>query len=174
MNFISTFDELNKLYEANLHKNARDEKVTVPGDPTNEAIALAPIAAAALKAGAVAGAASLATKVGAKLGDKLTEDDDVVDTIDDEAAEDVEIEIVNDDDIPSEEATKEATAEEEEPKQVILECSKCGALVLKDEADLVTDEESDLVNVEDECQFCEETKGFKIVGVVAPYERELV
>jgi hypothetical protein len=56
------------------------------------------------------------------------------------------------------------------PRQVICECDKCGALVIKDEADIVVDEETDLVNVEDECQFCEEAKGFKIIGVVAPYE----
>jgi hypothetical protein len=71
-----------------------------------------------------------------------------------EAAEDEEIEI----DI------------EEEPRQLICECSKCGALVIKAEADVVADEESGLVDVEEECQFCEEAKGYKIVGVVAPYE----
>lgn len=80
-----------------------------------------------------------------------------------EATEDDEIEIV-DDEVPAEELA------EEDPKQVIIECSKCGALIIKDEADIVVDEESDLVNVEDECKFCEETEGFKIIGAVAPYE----
>ena len=65
--------------------------------------------------------------------------------------EDAEIEVVDD-----------------EPKQTIIECSKCGALVIVDE--VVVDEESDLVNVEDECKFCEEKEGFKIVGLVVPYE----
>ena len=82
------------------------------------------------------------------------------------------------------EVLKEATGEEveitdEEPaedpvepitRQVIIECSKCGAITIKDEADVVFDEDSDLVNVEDECQYCEEKEGYKIVGVVAPYE----
>lgn len=117
MNFISTFDELNKLYEE------ADTKKVEEADK-----------------------------------EELTE-----------AAEDEEIEIV-DDETAVEEVPAEEPAIEEEPRQVICECDKCGALVIKDEADIVVDEESDLVNVEDECQFCEEAKGFKIIGVVAPYE----
>jgi hypothetical protein len=61
-------------------------------------------------------------------------------------------------------------AEVVEPKQLILECSKCGALVIKDESDIELDEEADLVNVNDECAFCEEAAGYTIVGAVAPYE----
>jgi hypothetical protein len=78
-----------------------------------------------------------------------------------ELTEDEEIEIVDD----------EASVEEmpsEEPKQTIIECSKCGALVIVDEVEI--DEESDLVNIKDECKFCEEKEGFKIVGAVVPYE----
>ena len=94
-----------------------------------------------------------------------------------EAAEDEEIEIV-DEEIPEEEvATDEVVDEhvdEEEPRQVIIECSKCGALVIKPEADIVVDEESDLVNVKDKCDFCEEKEGFKIVGIVMPYETDEV
>lgn len=90
-----------------------------------------------------------------------------------EAAEDEEIEIVDDEaEIVDDEMPEEEPIEEEEPKQVILECSKCGALVIKADADLVHDEESDLVNVEDECEFCEEANGYSIVGIVAPYESE--
>ena len=110
-NFISTFDELNKLYEE-----------------VDSA--------------------------------KLTE------AAEDEAVED---EIVEDE-MSVEETSIEEPVVDEEPRQVICECDKCGALVIKDEADIVVDEETDLVNIEDECQFCEEAKGFKIVGVVAPYE----
>jgi hypothetical protein len=76
-----------------------------------------------------------------------------------------EIEIVDDEiEIVDDEAT------EEEPKQVVLECSKCGALVIKVEADVAVDEASDLVNIEDACQYCEETAGYAIVGAIAPYE----
>lgn len=69
-----------------------------------------------------------------------------------------------------EDVDSEVAIDTDEPQQVICECDKCGALVIKDEADIVANEETDLVNVEDECQFCEEAKGFKIIGVVAPYE----
>ena len=99
MNFISTFDELNKLYE---------EKT----ENVEEACAKEELV---------------------------------------EAVEDEEIEIV-----------------EDEPKQTIIECSKCGALVIVDEVEI--DEESDLVNVKDECKFCEEKEGYKIIGSVVPYE----
>ena len=84
-----------------------------------------------------------------------------------EATDDVEIDIVDDEEtavIPAEEPVVD------EPKQVILECDKCGALILKDEADIIVDDESDLVNIEDECKFCEETKGYKIIGTLLPYE----
>lgn len=70
---------------------------------------------------------------------------------------------------PVEEASTEEP-EEVEVRHLILECSKCGAIVIKDEVDVVVDEESDLVNVEDECEYCEEKEGYKIIGVVAPYE----
>lgn len=116
MNFISTFEELNKLYE----------DVQPVEEPQAE--------------------------------EELVE-----------AAEDEEIEIVEDE-APVEEAPVEEPIVEEEPKQVICECSKCGALVIKEEAEVKAGEETDLVNVEDECEYCEEAEGYKIIGVVAPYE----
>jgi hypothetical protein len=121
MNFISTFDELSKLYE-----EAAAEEVAKKGEKVEEACK-----------------------------EELTEAAD---------------EEVFEDEVPVEEVPVEEPVVEDEPRQVICECDKCGALVIKDEADIVVDEESDLVNVEDECKFCEEAKGFKIVGVVAPYE----
>lgn len=71
-------------------------------------------------------------------------------------------------------ADSEEDSEVEEPRQVICECDKCGALVIKSEADIAIDEGSDLVNIEDECQFCDEANGYRIVGVVAPYEAPAV
>ena len=128
MNFISTFDELNKLYEEVVPEVEKDEEVVEEACDKEE----------------------------------LTE-----------AADEAEIEIV-DDETPVEEMSTDVVPVEEpveeEPKQFILECDKCGALVIKDEADIVADEDSDLVNIEDECQFCEETKGYKIIGTMIPYE----
>jgi hypothetical protein len=79
-----------------------------------------------------------------------------------------EVEIPVDDLIADEQTSEEPVADE--PKQLILECDKCGALIIKDEADVNVDEETDLANVEDECAFCEEKAGYKIIGTVAPYE----
>ena len=123
-NFISTFDELNKLYEENDQKASEKKVITEACE-----------------------------------NKKL-----------DEAAEDGEIEIVDDGEVTTEEVPAEEPVVEEESKQVICECDKCGALVVMDEADIVMDEESDLVNVKDKCKFCEEKEGYKIVGYMIPYE----
>jgi hypothetical protein len=87
---------------------------------------------------------------------KLTEeaeDDEVVDIVDDEA--------------PVEE---EPIEEEPVTRQLALECTNCGAITIRDEADVKVDEETGLANIEEPCEFCEEAEGRKIVGVVAPYE----
>lgn len=86
----------------------------------------------------------------------LTEDSDEVVLIDDEPA-------------VADETADDAPVEED-PSQVVLECSKCGALVIKDEADVKVDEATDFANIEDVCQYCEEAAGYTIVGIVAPYE----
>lgn len=65
--------------------------------------------------------------------------------------------------------TEEADAEEA-PKQLVLECSKCGALVIKNEEDVAIDDKTDLANIEDECQFCSETEGYKILGTFTAYD----
>ena len=59
---------------------------------------------------------------------------------------------------------------EDEAKQVVLECKKCGALVVIDEADLKNSEDSNLVNIDDECKFCSEKEGYTIMGSLVPYE----
>jgi predicted DNA binding CopG/RHH family protein len=61
---------------------------------------------------------------------------------------------------------------EDEAKQVVLECKKCGALVVIDEADLKNSEDSDLVNIDDECKFCSEKEGYSVIGTLVPYETE--
>lgn len=122
MNFISTFEELNKLYEEVVPEETQEKVV-------EEACAK----------------------------DELTE------------ATEAEIDTVDEED-PIEDAAVGEPVEEEAPKQVVIECSKCGALVIKDEADIVADEESGFVNVEDKCAFCDEAEGYKIIGSLVPYE----
>lgn len=69
-------------------------------------------------------------------------------------------------------AAVEAEAEAVESRQLVLECTNCGAVIIRAESDVKVDEESDLANMEEACQYCEETSGYKIVGIVAPYEVE--
>jgi predicted RNA-binding Zn-ribbon protein involved in translation (DUF1610 family) len=99
---------------------------------------------------------------------KLTEDAEEI-LIDDEAIVDDEAEetAIEDDMVETAEA-------EEAPRQLVLECAKCGALVIKDEADIKIDEETDLANVDDACQYCEEAEGYKIAGEIVPYEGAVV
>lgn len=201
MTFINTFDELNKLYEETTVKAEVSMEEGIFGkkpshalivkldEPDNGyewyALAVSSDVAKLKKAESEAHASyqkngtDTQTKiVDIKTATKLTGDKKFasVDNLDEaceqeekeelveEAAEDDVIEI-EDDEVPADEAVSD------EPKQIILECSKCGALVIKPEADIIVDEESDLVNVEDNCEFCEEANGFKIIGVVTPYEK---
>lgn len=85
-------------------------------------------------------------------------------------------EAIEDDEVVDPAETEE-TDEVEEPaseevRQVVLECTNCGAVVIRAESDVKVDDESDLANVKEPCQYCEETAGYKIVGIVAPYEVE--
>jgi hypothetical protein len=127
-NFISTFEKLNKLYEA--------PKVDIKKKSVNFS---------------------------------RKKDDACIAKSIAEAADNEEIEIIDDDALSGDDTSIDEL-NEEEPRQVICECDKCGALVIKDESDIVVDEESDLINVDDKCKFCDEAGGYKIVGVVAPYE----
>lgn len=61
------------------------------------------------------------------------------------------------------------TTADDEPKQLVLECAKCGTLVVKAEEDVVVDEATDLANVEEACTSCEEVAGFKVLGELLPY-----
>ena len=74
-----------------------------------------------------------------------------------------------------EEVEEEAEEVEEEVAagKVVLECTKCGALVIKSGEELVIDEDSDLANVEEECAYCGEAAGFKAVGTFEPYESDI-
>lgn len=85
---------------------------------------------------------------------KLYEADELEQDIAAEAAEDAEV---------------SDTPAADEPKQLVLECAKCGALVVKTEEDVVVDEATDLANVEEACTSCEETAGFKVLGELLPY-----
>jgi hypothetical protein len=139
-NFISTFDELSKLYDS---ETQLTESVEEPvEEPVEEAL----------------DSATQVTTTEEPIKEELVEaveDDDVIEIEDDEITEEE----------PEEPAANE-------PKQIVLECSKCGALVIKGDTDVTPAEDSDLVNVEDACEYCEETAGYKIIGTVIPFESE--
>ena len=208
MNFISTFDELNRLYEeadGNNSADIADHDLSVQKSKGNNqwflarfkegtenitAVVIAPNAEEALERlnfnyPKATDIDLQEQPVDQKTVDRVKTQEKAIFI---EALEDTEIEVeeglIGDTiggtakgflgeetdvaEVPADD--EEIEIIDDEPKQVICECDKCGALVIKAEADIIVDEETDLANVEDECQFCEEAKGFKIVGVVAPYE----
>lgn len=89
-----------------------------------------------------------------------------------EAIDDEEIEIVDDEEATDEEDVVEEESKEAEP-QLVLECAKCGGLVIKVESAVEVAEETGLANVEDVCQYCEGEDGYKVLGVLAPYAQEV-
>ena len=62
----------------------------------------------------------------------------------------------------------EDTAAESIPSQVVLECANCGALSIKSLDDINSSDDSDLVNIEEECSFCEAAEGYKVIGDFIP------
>ena len=192
MNFISAFNELDKLYEEFDNENgATNWSKAVIGYYTQAAkeLGLANFDMKRVGSGSNAKVVVTAIKNGKNISAEESEEavthqiksaaeakdhikvlfPDLAESLElTEAAEEEEIEIV-DDAVPAEEIPTEEPIDDE-PRQLILECDKCGAIVIRDEDKVVVDEESDLANIEDECEFCEETKGYKIIGVVAPYE----
>lgn len=66
----------------------------------------------------------------------------------------------------------EDTVVESIPSQVILECANCGALSIKALDDVISSDDSDLVNIEEECSFCEAAEGYKVIGDFIPKVEE--
>ena len=168
MNFQTILEELDKLYEADEVKTAdslADEKTA--DEDTESAVEEGLLGGVSNAVGTAVGSFA-----GTALANKLTEEDEVEEGLLGSAAGTfvgtVAANALTEDEDSEEEPTEEEDAEEQD--RVILECSKCGALVIVDGTDIKVDEETDLVNLEDECAFCEEAAGYTIVGAVAPYE----
>ena len=70
--------------------------------------------------------------------------------------------------IDPEAETKDELEDSYEGK-VIIACKICHGMQYKDPQDIIIDEESDYVNVGEECPACSAVDGYKIVGQVAPY-----
>lgn len=54
--------------------------------------------------------------------------------------------------------------------KVILHCPVCNSMVYKKLEDIVKDDVEELVNVGEECPYCYTSEGFKIIGIVSPFE----
>lgn len=167
MNLRSIFEELDKLYEdqeVSAKKSTADEKSEEAGsqDKANKSLEEGPILNAV---GSAVGSAA-GSFVGTAAANALTEEDESVEEgfLSSAAGSFVGTATAN--------MLTEDSEEEAEEAQLVLECANCGALVVKAEATVVVDEESDLANVEEPCQYCEEVAGYKILGVLAPYGTE--
>ncbi len=81
-------------------------------------------------------------------------------------------------DIDDEIIVYDADAENEEDLQdsyegkVILQCDVCKSHFFKEPKNVVIEEGNDLANVGEECCYCHNDMGYKVVGVVAPYKTE--
>lgn len=56
--------------------------------------------------------------------------------------------------------------------KVILHCPVCNSMIYKDVEDIEKDDEEELVNVGEECPYCYTCEGFKVIGIVSPFQEE--
>lgn len=54
--------------------------------------------------------------------------------------------------------------------KVILHCPVCNSMVYKNLEDIIKDDAEELVNVGEECPYCYTSDGFKVIGIVSPFE----
>ena len=54
--------------------------------------------------------------------------------------------------------------------KVILHCPVCNSMIYKDLEDIVKDDVEEVVNIGEECPYCYTSEGFKVIGVVSPFE----
>lgn len=54
--------------------------------------------------------------------------------------------------------------------KVILHCPVCNSMVYKNLEDIVKDDGEELVNIGEECPYCYTSEGFKVIGIVSPFE----
>lgn len=56
--------------------------------------------------------------------------------------------------------------------EVILSCDICNGLISKDPKDVILDSETNLANVEEECPYCLNKGGYKVVAQIPGYDRD--
>ena len=75
-------------------------------------------------------------------------------------------------DVIDPEAENEEELEDTYIGKVILHCPVCNSMIYKDLEDIEKDDEEELVNVGEECPYCYTSEGFKIIGIVSPFQEE--
>lgn len=75
-------------------------------------------------------------------------------------------------DIMDVEAVEEEDIKDSYIGKLILDCCVCHNKFYKDREEIDFDEDSEVVNAEEECPYCYSTDGFKIIGMVAPFEEK--
>ena len=67
------------------------------------------------------------------------------------------------------EAESEEDLQDSYEGKVVIQCKICGEKQYEDPEDIIIDENSDYVNVGEECPSCSSVDGYKIIGQIAPY-----
>ncbi len=67
------------------------------------------------------------------------------------------------------EATDDADLQKSYVGKVITNCNICHSHIFKDKTDIVVDEDSAAVNVDEQCPYCGETSGFTIIGEIKEF-----
>lgn len=86
--------------------------------------------------------------------------------------------LIDSDDVVDDVVVIDGDAETEDELQdsyvgkVILDCCVCHSKIYEDKEEVVVDETGEWANVDKECPFCFSTDGYKVIGEVAPFEKE--
>ena len=75
-------------------------------------------------------------------------------------------------DVIDPEAQDEEELEDTYIGKVILHCPVCNSMIYKDVEDIEKDDDEELVNVGEECPYCYTCEGFKVIGIVSPFQEE--
>lgn len=73
-------------------------------------------------------------------------------------------------DVIDPEAETEDELEDTYIGKVILHCPVCNSMIYKDLEDIVKDDVEEVVNIGEECPYCYTSEGFKVIGIVSPFE----
>lgn len=75
-------------------------------------------------------------------------------------------------DVIDPEAENEEELEDTYIGKVILHCPVCNSMIYKDLEDIEKSDDEELVNVGEECPYCYVSDGFKVIGIVSPFQEE--